>query len=72
MCVYLVIRQCNLCYMGSTRRKLKTRVIEHKSRIRNRVPDVPMVQHFLEFKYRADDFRFMVLEIVTQPLDKGG
>lgn len=47
-------------------------MIEHKSRIRNGVPDTPMVQHFIENKHNTEDFKFIVLEIVTLYQDQGG
>lgn len=71
MCVYLIICKCNYCYVGSTRRRLKVRITEHKSRIRNAIPDAPMVQHFLDRRHSPEDFKFVVLEIVSLTADKG-
>lgn len=72
MCAYLIICKCSLCYKGSIHRKLKTRIIECKSRIRKAVPDASMVEHFLEQKHSTDDFKFVVLEVVTLTFNKGG
>lgn len=43
MCVYLLECECGLCYIGYTQCKLKVRVMEHRSRIRNKVTEAPMV-----------------------------
>lgn len=72
MCVYLVVCKCEMRYVGSTRRRLKVRIMEHKSRIRNTVLDAPMVQHFLDAGHSPEDFKFAVLEMVTSTPDKGG
>lgn len=72
MCIYLVMYICGLCYVGSTRSRLKVRITEHKSRIRNKTADAPMVQHFVSTGHHPGDFKFAVLEIVTAIPDKGG
>lgn len=57
---------CGLKYVGSTCRKLHTRILEHKSRIRNAVKEVPLMKHFLELKHGPEDFNFFVLEEIVQ------
>lgn len=72
MCVYLVMCSCDLCYVGSTRSKLRICMTELKSKIRNAVTDAPMVQHFLDQRHSPESFKLVVWEIVTPIADKGG
>lgn len=72
MCVYLIKCDCGLCYVGSTQRKLRVRVTEHRSRIRSGVLDAPIVQHLVDKNHISDSFKFIVLEIIAQIDDKQG
>lgn len=72
MCVYLVQCFCGMNYIGSTRRKLKVRMCEHRSRIKNKVPDAPMVQHFEDKNHNPEDFKSLVLEKVSLYREQGG
>lgn len=46
--------------------------MEHRSRIKNRVMEAPMVQHFISTSHSPDSFKFIVLEVIIQTPDKGG
>lgn len=69
--MYLLKHVCGKLYVGSTRCKLKLRIIEHRSRIRNLVAEAPLVQH-TEAGHAYDAFKFLVLEIITYNTDEGG
>uniref|UniRef100_A0ACB8ELH1 Uncharacterized protein n=1 Tax=Sphaerodactylus townsendi TaxID=933632 RepID=A0ACB8ELH1_9SAUR len=49
----------NLCYMGHTTRRLKIRILEHLSRIRNGVIEDLLVFHFLEEKLPLESLKFL-------------
>lgn len=72
MCIYVLKCVCGKFYVGSTRRKLKLRIIEHRSRIRNNVLEASLVQHFSEAGHAHDAFQFAVLEIITSNIDENG
>lgn len=60
MCIYLLICVCQKRYIGSTRRKLKVHIQEH------RVMEAPLVQNFVEMNHTDSDFKFLILETVEQ------
>lgn len=66
MSVYLLICVCEKRYIGSTHRKIKVCIQEHRSRIRHQGLEAPLVQHFRDMKHTDSDFRFIILETVIQ------
>lgn len=62
MTIYALKCECEMVYVGSCWRALKVRIGEHRSRIKNRNIDAPLVPHFLEKNHAPDSFQFTVLE----------
>lgn len=60
--IYYVKCGCSLAYIGYTKRMIRTRTGEHRSRIRGNILDAPMVPHFVNAGHGEDDFSFCVLE----------
>lgn len=60
--IYTLKCKCAMLYIGSCRRALRIRICEHRSRIRNRNIDAPLVMHFIDKNHTPDDFQFTVLE----------
>ena len=69
--VYLIKCPCGLCYVGKTKRELRVRITEHKSRIRNHDAKSPVARHFNEAGHDVCSLRFQGIELV-QPLRRGG
>ena len=69
--VYLLKCPCGFCYVGKTKRELKTRIIEHKSNIRNKDEKSPVARHFNNIKHDICTLRFQGIEVV-KPLKRGG
>lgn len=69
--VYLIKCPCGYCYIGKTKRELKTRITEHKSNIRNRDERSPIARHFNNVKHDICTLRFQGIEVV-HPLPRGG
>lgn len=65
-CVYLLTCPCGFRYVGSTRRKLKIRIQEHISRIRHKVLEAPLVQHFVDSHHSEKDFTCAILETIKE------
>lgn len=63
--IYYVKCGCVLAYIGYTKRMIRTRTGEHKSRIRNKVLEAPMVSHFVNARHMDTDFSFWFLEQTT-------
>lgn len=55
--------QCPLYYVGQTTHSLRTRLLEHQSRIRLKTPEAPLVEHFLTKGHREDAFKCTVLHV---------
>ena len=70
-CVYMLKCCCGYCYVGKTKRELRTRITEHKSNIRNNDVKSPVARHFNEAGHTACDLRFQGIELV-KPLKRGG
>lgn len=64
MCIYLLICKCTLRYAGSTQWKLKIRLQEHRSHVKNRVLEAPLTQHCLDNRHGFNYFKCIVLETV--------
>lgn len=66
MSVYLLICVCQKRYIGSTCRKIKVRIQEHRSYIRHQVLEAPLVHHFVNMNHTDSDFKFLILETLAQ------
>lgn len=62
--IYMVVCPCGLRYIGESMRAIKTRILEHKSKIKHAHLDAPLVDHFVSKGHRYDDFKFVVLEVI--------
>uniref|UniRef100_A0A803SUQ2 Reverse transcriptase domain-containing protein n=1 Tax=Anolis carolinensis TaxID=28377 RepID=A0A803SUQ2_ANOCA len=62
--IYLIICPCKFLYVGMTSRALRTRIQEHKSRIRNGCTDSTLYTHFQEKAHSDESFKFFVIEKV--------
>lgn len=69
--VYLLKCPCGLCYVGKTKRELKTRISEHKSSIRNHDEKSLVARHFDAFGNEVCTLRFQGVE-EDKPLKRGG
>lgn len=63
--VYLLKCTCSppLLYVGKTLRCLRTRLLEHQSRLRLKTPEVPLVEHFTRKGHREQEFSHTVLHV---------
>lgn len=63
--IYLIKRPCPKYYIAMSTRAIRTRIIEHKSRIHQQHLDLPLVPHFVENdhadKYNKVDVQKMLL-----------
>nr|XP_028578457.1 uncharacterized protein LOC114593837 [Podarcis muralis] len=59
--VYAWMCPCHKIYIGKSTRPIKLRINEHRSRIRNRVLEAPMVEHYIQQKHTEDDFVFFII-----------
>ncbi|XP_069483452.1 uncharacterized protein [Ambystoma mexicanum] len=59
--VYLITCKCGLHYVGKTTRKAKVRIMEHRSCLKNRTENAPMVKHFNLLKHHYEDFKWTIL-----------
>lgn len=64
--IYYLECKCGKGYVGSTVRPLKVRVLEHISRVRNRVTKAPLTHHFLTYQHECTDLRVSVLEVIKK------
>ena len=60
--IYLITCPCGLRYVGMTTRKIKVRILEHRSNIRCKRSTTKMLTHFDEMDHGPNDFRWTVLE----------
>ena len=65
--VYMLKCPCGLCYVGKTKRELKTRIGEHKSNIRNHDEKSPVARHFNDKGHTVSSLRFQGIEVVSTP-----
>nr|XP_016851826.1 PREDICTED: uncharacterized protein LOC107983290 [Anolis carolinensis] len=63
--IYAIECSCKLLYVGMTSRSLKTGILEHRSRIKNKASDSILYSHFLEKSHSHTSFRFCALERIT-------
>ncbi len=69
--VYLIWCPCGLGYVGKTSRQLKQRISEHKSSIRRKDVNYPVVAHFLALNHDVSTLQFCGIERVNVP-PRGG
>lgn len=62
--VYAIKCPCGLLYVGKTERKLKIRITEHKSTIRNNNPNSSLAVHWNTARHTIAQIRFQVIEEV--------
>lgn len=62
--IYIIQCPCSLLYVGKTKRNIRVRIIEHKSCIRRRVIDKPLVQHWIDQAHTLSDLKFCVIKKV--------
>ena len=62
--IYMITCPCNLRYIGMTERKVKVRILEHRSNIRCLRKTTKMCTHFTTKHHSPDDVRWTVLEQV--------
>lgn len=62
--VYMLKCPCGQAYIGKTERKIKTRINEHKSNIRNKNTKSIVATHFMAHNHNISQLRFLVLEVV--------
>lgn len=67
---YLVECPCLQRYVGSTQRPLCVTIQEHVSRIRNKVLEAPLVQHYLSNNHSPNDLKVYVLEVIESEPSK--
>ncbi|XP_078540042.1 uncharacterized protein LOC144825001 [Lissotriton helveticus] len=63
--VYLLICPCNKGYVGESSRSVCTRITEHKSAIRTRKINAPLVSHYLDKDHKPEDIQWVVLEKIV-------
>lgn len=63
--VYLIKCPCTppLLYVGKTTRSLRTRLLEHQSRLRLKILEAPLVEHFVRMGHGESDFVHTVLYV---------
>ena len=59
--VYAWMCPCKKIYIGKSTRPIKLRINEHRSRIRNKVLEAPLVEHYIRQKHTEDDFVFFII-----------
>lgn len=62
--IYGIVCPCQKLYIGKTTQQVNTRITQHRSRLKRRVQNAPMVEHFLEKGHGDTEFRWTVLEVV--------
>uniref|UniRef100_A0A803TWT5 Reverse transcriptase domain-containing protein n=1 Tax=Anolis carolinensis TaxID=28377 RepID=A0A803TWT5_ANOCA len=63
--IYVIQCPCGLLYVGMTSRSLKIRILEHRSRIKNKSSESTLYSHFLEKAHSYTSFTFCALEKIT-------
>ncbi|XP_069465004.1 uncharacterized protein [Ambystoma mexicanum] len=69
--VYGIRCPCGLLYIGKTKRPIRQRICEHRSCVKNQVPEKPLVAHFRSAHHGVHDIHWFIIEVITaQP--RGG
>ncbi|XP_078544821.1 uncharacterized protein LOC144829499 [Lissotriton helveticus] len=63
--IYAIKCPCGLLYIGKMERKVKTRISEHKSTIRNKNPNSSLAVHWDLNRHSIAQVKFQVLEVVV-------
>mgnify|MGYP002804684881 CR=1 FL=1 len=69
--IYCIWCPCDLIYIGQTTQPVKTRIGQHRSRIRCGTENAPLAAHFQEKGHSVDDIRWQVVETICTP-ERGG
>lgn len=69
--VYAIKCPCPKLYIGKTTQQANQRIVQHRSRIKNKVLTAPMVQHFVNHNHSEKEFEWTVLSCVKPP-PRGG
>ena len=64
--IYLITCPCGLRYVGMTERKVKIRILEHRSNIRCQRKTTKMSTHFVTARHSPDDLQWTVLEQINR------
>lgn len=62
--IYLLKCPCGKCYIGHTERKIRIRILEHKSNIRSPNSKTTVATHFHDNRHNVAQLKFLVLEQV--------
>ena len=69
--IYCIQCPCKLTYIGQTVQPVKTRILQHKSRIRCKIQGAPLVNHFLMNQHTENDFEWSVIFVAEKDV-RGG
>mgnify|MGYP002804721349 CR=1 FL=1 len=69
--VYAIWCPCGWIYIGQTTQPVKSRIIQHRSRIRCQTASAPLVAHYLALNHTEDEILWQVVEVVKLP-PRGG
>lgn len=61
--VYCIKCPCGLHYIGKTVQQVKKRILQHQSRIRCKVENAPLVEHYTKLKHSEKDMVWWVIEV---------
>ena len=64
--IYCIQCPCNLTYIGQTGQPVKTRILQHKSRIKCKVQGAPLVSHYMEHAHTENDLEWSVIFVVDK------
>lgn len=62
--VYGIVCPCQKLYIGKTTQQINARITQHRSRLKKKVQNAPMVEHFIEKGHGDTEFKWTVLELV--------
>ena len=68
---YCIQCPCKLTYIGQTVQPVKTRILQHKSRIKCKVKGAPLVNHYMEHSHTENDLEWSVI-FVAEKDTRGG
>lgn len=65
--IYHMSCECQKVYVGMCSRTVRTRIVEHRSKIRNQVIDAPLVANFLEKGHSDSDLKWSMITKLKHP-----
>lgn len=72
--IYAIVCPCKKLYIGKTTQQVNTCITQHRSRIKKKVQNAPMVEHYSEKGHVESDMRWTVLATIkptrTMDVDK--